>query len=82
MYLYFKNTRLYAYYQLLALPQVYFYTFITTLNLKACKINNATGASAKSENVLDVSNGGGGGGGGGGLQKNVHMTFLVDKINI
>ena len=37
--------------------------------------------------MCDVSKGGGGGGGwggdgGGGLQRNEHMTFLVDKIDM
>ena len=41
---------MYAHYQLLALPQVYLYTFI---DLKVCKINI--------EKVRDVSKGGGGG---------------------
>ena len=45
----------------------------------SCKIDNATGASAKSKKVRDFSNGGGWVGG---LQKNVHMTFLVDKIDM
>ena len=53
----------------------------TTLNLKACKINDALGTSIESKKVRDVSKGGGGGGGGG-LQGNVHMTFLVDKIDM
>ena len=50
----------------------------TALNLKACMINNAPGASAVSKKVRDVSNGGGEGG----FQNNVHMMFLVDKINM
>ena len=75
MYLYFKY--IYAHYQVLALPQMYIYISYTTLNLKDCKINNATGASAKSKKVCDISKGGGGV-----LQKNVHMTFLVDKIDL
>ena len=44
---------------------------------KGSKINNATGAYAKSKKVRDVSKGGGGG-----FQKNVHMTFLEDKIDL
>ena len=41
------------------------------------------GASKKSKKVRDVSKGGWGGEGGvGSLQKNVHMTFLVDKIDV
>ena len=50
---------MYAHYQVLALPQVYFTLLCTTLNLKTCKIN------------MDVL-----------LQKNVDMTFLVDKIDL
>ena len=65
---------MYAHYQVLVLSQVYFILLYTTLNLKPCKINNATGASAKSKKMRDVSKGG--------LQKNVHMTFLVDKIDM
>ena len=73
-------------------------TFIllyTTLDLKACKINNASGASVESKKVRDVSKEGwaegrggrrGGVGGGEGWaessQKNVHMTFLADKIDM
>ena len=60
-----------SHYQILALPQVYFILLHTTLNLKACKINN------KKKYVTFLR-----GGGGGGLQKNVHMTFLVDKIDM
>ena len=45
-------------------------------------INNAPGASALSKKVRDVSKGGGGGGGVESLQKNVHMTFLVGKIDM
>ena len=40
-------------------------------------INNALGASAKSKKVRNVK-----GWGGRGLQKNVHMTFPVDKIDL
>ena len=58
-------------------PKCTFTLSYTTLNLKDCKINNATGASVKSKKVCDISKGGGGC-----LQKNVHMTFLVDKINL
>ena len=35
----------------------------TTLNFKVCKINNASGASAESKTVCDVSKARGGGGG-------------------
>ena len=58
---------------LLAFTQVHFYTFIllyTTLNLKACKINYQKKYVTFLRGV------------GGGLQKNVHMTFLVDKIDM
>ena len=51
------------------------YTSLSPLSLEE-KINNASGASAVSKKVCDVSKGGGG------LQKNVHMTFLVDKIDM
>ena len=47
-----------------------------TLNLKDCKINNAPGASAKSKKCVTFLRGVGG------LQKNVHMTFLMDKIDL
>ena len=50
---------MYAHYQVIALPQVYFALLYTTLNLKNCKIN------------MDVL-----------LQKNVDMTFLVEKIDL
>ena len=57
-------------------PKCTFILLYATLNLKAYKINNASGVSAESKKVRDVSKGGGRG-----LQKNVHMTFLVvDKI--
>ena len=62
-------------------PKCTFIFLYTALNLKACTINNASGATAVSKEVRDVSKGGGGGGVGG-LQKNVHMTFLVDKIDM
>ena len=52
---------LYAHYQVLALPQVYFILLYTALNLKDFTINNASGASAESKKVRDVSKGGGGG---------------------
>ena len=39
-----------------------FMLLYTTLNPKACKINNASGASAESKKVRDVSKGGVGGG--------------------
>ena len=41
-------------------PKCTFILLYSTLNLKACKINNATGVSAKSKKVRDVSKGGGG----------------------
>ena len=41
-------------------PKCTFTLSYTTLNLKDCKVNNATGASAKSKKVRDVSKGGGG----------------------
>ena len=59
-------------------PNCTFMRLYTTLNPKACKINNVSGASAESKKVRDVSKGGGVGG----SQKNVHMTFLVDKIDM
>ena len=59
---------MYAHYQVLALPQMYFLFILH--NTQTCKINN--------RKVRDVSKGGGGGG----LQKNVHMTFLVGKIDM
>ena len=40
-------------------------------------LNNASEASAESKKVRDVSKKGGGG-----PQKNVHMTFLVNKIDM
>ena len=46
-----------AHYQILALPQVYFILLHTTLNLKACKINNQ-------KKCVTFLRGGGGGGGG------------------
>ena len=61
-------------------PKCTFTLLYTTLNLKDCKVNNATGASATSKKLRDVSKGGGGGVEG--LQKNIHMTFLVDKIDL
>ena len=61
-------------------PKCTFVLLYTALNLKAC-LNNASEALAESKKVRDVSKGGGGGGMGG-LQKNVHMTFLVDKIDM
>ena len=61
-------------------PKYIFILLYTTLNPKACKITNASVASAESKKVRDVSKGGGGGGGG--PQKNGHMTFLVDKIDM
>ena len=60
---------MYAHYQLLALPQVYFILFYTKLNFKACTINN------RKKFVTFLR-------GGGGLQKNAHVTFLVDKIDM
>ena len=36
-------------------PKCIFILLYTTLNVKACKIHNATGASAKSKKVRDVS---------------------------
>ena len=55
-------------------PKCTFILLYATLNLKACKINNASGVSAESKKVRDVCEEGG-------LQKNVHMTRLVvDKI--
>ena len=42
-------------------PKCTFTLLYTTLNLKDCKVNNATGASAKSKKLRDVSKGGGGG---------------------
>ena len=56
-------------------PKCTFILLYTTLNLKACKINNASGVSTESKKVRDVSKGRG-------LQKDVHMTFLVDKIDM
>ena len=49
-------------YQVLALPQVYVLKYIllyTALNINTCKINNASGTSAESKEVRDVSKGGG-----------------------
>ena len=59
---------MYAHYQLLASPQVYFYTLIQ--NTQSESLQN------KLSKKRDVSKGGGD------LQKNVHMTFLVDKIDM
>ena len=59
---------MYAHYPALALPKVCFYT-----HLKGCKINNATGASVKLKKCVMFLRGGD-------LQKNVHMTFFVEKI--
>ena len=42
-------------------------------------INNASGASAESKKLRDVSKGGWDGRD---LHENVHMTFLVDKIDM
>ena len=41
-------------------PKCTFKLLYTTLNLKACKINNATNTLAKSKKVRDVSEGDGG----------------------
>ena len=51
------------------LPQVHFYTFIH--NTQSLGLQDKL-----SKKVRDVSKGGGG------LQKNVHMTFLPDKIDM
>ena len=45
--------------------------------LKGCKINNAPGAWANRKKWVTFLRGGGGGG-----YQNVHMTFLVDKIDL
>ena len=58
-------------------PKCTFIVLDTALNLKACTINNAAGASAVSKKVCDVSKGRWGD-----LHNNVHMTFLVDKIDM
>ena len=42
-------------------PKYIFILLYTTLNPKACKITNASGAPAESKKVRDVSKGGGGG---------------------
>ena len=44
-------------------PKCIFKLLYTTLNLKACKISNASGASVESKKVRGVSKGGSGGGG-------------------
>ena len=41
-------------------PKCTFILLYTALNLKTCKINNASGAKAESKKVRDVSKGGGG----------------------
>ena len=43
-------------------PKCTFIFLYTALNLKACTINNASGATAVSKEVRDVSKGGWGGG--------------------
>ena len=54
---------MYVHYQLPALPQVYFYTFIyTTLNLKPCRMKEkvrdvSKGRGAPEERPYDVSRG-------------------------
>ena len=45
-------------------PKCIFKLLYTTLNLKACKISDASGVSVESKKVRDVSKGGSGGGGG------------------
>ena len=56
-------------------PKCTFIRLYTTLNLKACKINNASGASPSRKKCVTFLRGGG-------LQKDVHMKFLVDKIDM
>ena len=41
-------------------PKCTFILLYTTLSLKACKINNASGTSAEQKKVRDISKGGGG----------------------
>ena len=64
----------YAYYQAWPYIKCTFVLLYTALNLKACTINNASGASAVSKKCVPFLRGG--------LQKNVRMTFLVDKIDM
>ena len=59
---------MYAHYQLLVLPQVYFYTF--THNTQSKSLQDKF--RKKCVTFLRV-------GEGGGLQENVHMTFVLTK---
>ena len=54
-------------------PKCTFILLYTTLNLKACKINNRKKYMTFLSGVV---------GGGGGFQKKVHMTFLADKLDM
>ena len=58
-------------------PKRDFILLYTALNLIACTMKNASGPMAEWKKVRDVFKRGGGC-----LQRNVHMTFLVDKIDI